>query len=298
MTVELKSIDQIHKALQLDDVSHPLITLFDLSKFKLSDKAVGRKIVSSLYYISLKDSSCGLKYGRNTYDFGEGVMSFIAPGQTFEIINSGYQDAEGWMIFFHPDLIRNTSLGAKINTYKFFSYDTHEALHLSKAEEKTIESCINMITGEIKERIDQHSQSVIVSSLELLLNLSKRFYERQFNTRTTTNKGILSKVENLLNSYFDSEEVTQKGVPTVKYLANQVNLSANYLSDLLKTETGKTAKEHIDLCLIEKAKTILLSQSLSISQVAYDLGFEYPQHFSKLFKNRTGMSPSEFRNKN
>lgn len=298
MRIHIESISQVHEALGLDKPKNPLISIMDMGVFKMKDEWVNNKYVSDLYTITLKDASCGMEYGRNTYDFQEGVMSFIAPGQVYTITSKPNQKINGWMLNFHPELIRSALLGKKMEDYNFFSYDVYEALHLSEQEQNTVTDCINMINEEIQERIDKHSTSVIVSGLEFFFNFCTRFYERQFNTRTSGNKDILSKVETLLKEYYASSIYQNVGLPTVSYLAENVNLSAGYLSDLLKTETGKTAKEHINLYLIERAKNVLLGSELSVSEIAYDLGFEYPQHFSKMFKTKTGMSPSEYRNRN
>ena len=299
MHIHVESITQIHEALNLKKPKNPLISIMDMADFKVSEQMLNVKFTSELYTITLKDSSCGLDYGRNTYDFQEGVMSFIAPHQVFSMRTKPDQDIKGWMLNFHPELIRNTALGARINDFNFFSYDVHEALHLSEQEQNTVTECVRMIDEEIQERIDKHSSKVISSGLEFFFNFCNRFYERQFNTRTSENKDVLSKVEQLLKHYYSSSVYEKNiGLPTVSYLAENINLSAGYLSDLLKTETGKTAKDHINLFLIDKAKTILLNSKNSVSEVAYDLGFEYPQHFSKMFKTKTGMSPSEYRNLN
>ncbi len=238
-------------------------------------------------------------YGRNRYDFDEGVMIFTAPNQVQQVTKAQkLNEIKGWMLFFHPDLIRNTSLRKNIDNYKFFDYDVHEALHLSDAEQQTITECVNMIKQEISERIDNHSQSVIASSLELLLNLSNRYYERQFTTRKNNNSDTVTKIEKLLKEYFKSDELKNAGLPTVKYLADNVHLSASYLSDLLKKETGMNTQDHIHYYLIEEAKNILLNTNNSVSEVAYALGFEYPQYFSKLFKLKTGKTPVEYRTLN
>lgn len=294
MHIAIESISQIHKAMGLAPPSHPLISIMDMGLFQVKENWINNKYISSLYTITLKDASCGMEYGRNTYDFQEGVISFIAPQQVFSLTNKPHQKINGWMLNFHPELIRNTSLGEKMHQYNFFSYDVYEALHLSLQEQAILTDCISILDQEIHKRIDRHSQGVIVSGLEFFFNFCTRFYERQFHTRSSKNKDILSKVESSLRQYY-TNGLHLQGLPTVKYLAQQVNLSPGYLSDLLKSETGKTAKEHINFHLIEKAKTILLATSSSISEIAYDLGFEYPQHFSKMFKLKTGMSPTQYR---
>ena len=296
--VHVESITQIHQAMGLEKPKNPLISIMDMADFKVRNEMLNLKFTSELYTITLKDAGCGLDYGRNTYDFQEGVMSFIAPHQVYSIRSKPEQDINGWMLNFHPELIRGTALGNKMEQYNFFSYDVHEALHLSDQEQNTVTDCIRMIDEEIKERIDRHSTNVIASGLEFFFNFCTRFYERQFNTRASQNKNALSKVESLLKQYYATSAFKNIGLPTVSYLADNVNLSAGYLSDLLKNETGKSAKEHINLYLIERAKNVLLSGDSSVSEVAYDLGFEYPQHFSKMFKTKTGMSPSEYRNLN
>ena len=202
------------------------------------------------------------------------------------------------MIYFHADLIRNTTLGARIDDYSFFSYEVHEALHLSEQEEKIITNCVDMIQTEIKERIDNHSQQVIVSNIELLLNYCSRYYERQFNTRVAHNNDVISNVESLLKEYYKSGKLLESGPPTIQYLAEKCHLSANYFSDLLKKETGRSAKDHINDSLIEKAKNILIGTTVSVSEIAYSLGFNYPHYFGRLFKKKTGKTPREYRQMN
>jgi AraC-like DNA-binding protein len=207
-------------------------------------------------------------------------------------------DDEGWTLAFHPDLIRKSNLANKIDTYSFFQYDVNEALHLSDDERKTLEELLDKIEKEYSQNLDRHSQNLIISNIELLLDYCIRFYDRQFYTRSNLNVDVVSRFENLLKDYYKTDKVIDLGIPSVKYCAQELNLSTNYLSDLLKKETGKTAQEHIHLFVIEKAKNYLLNSSNSISEIGYDLGFEYPQHFSNLFKSKTGLSPSEYRNMN
>lgn len=295
----ISSISEIHELFGFPKPTHPLISIIDTAKWAIPGEYVGVKFTSALYSIALKDKSCGLQYGRNTYDFNEGVLIFTAPDQVQAVLKEQkLNEVQGWMLFFHPDLIRNTSLGREIQDYKYFSYDVHEALHLSDAEQKTVTECVNMIRNEIAERIDNHSQPVIASSLELLLNLSKRYYERQFNTRSAQHSDVIARFHTLLNEYFRKGLFAAEGAPSVEYFSDQVHLSGNYLGDLLKKETGYTIKDHVNNFIIEKAKTLLLSESESVSGIAYNLGFNYPHYFSRLFKSKTGMTPQEYRQAN
>ncbi|NJO90862.1 MAG: AraC family transcriptional regulator [Chloroflexia bacterium] len=295
----IKSISQLHETFGFGKPTHPLISIIDVSKWEIPEQFIGVKFTSELYTIGLKDKSCGLQYGRNTYDFNEGVLFFTAPNQVQSVSKAQQlNEIQGWMLFFHPDLIRNTPLGQTIEDYKFFNYDVHEALHLSDAEQKAITGCMMIIQNEISERIDNHSQTVISSSLELLLNLSRRYYERQFNTRSAQNSDVVSQFHMLMNSYFKSGKLAETGIPSVEYFASQIHLSGNYLSDLLKKETGYAIKDHVNNFIIEKAKTLLLSESETVSGIAYSLGFNYPHYFNRLFKSKTGLTPLEYRKLN
>ena len=295
----IKSISQLHEKIGFDKPTHPLISIIDVSQWEIPKELVNIKTVTSLYSIALKDKSCGLQYGRNSYDFDEGVLIFTAPNQVLSVSKpQKLNEIHGWMLFFHPDLIRNTSLGKIIDSYQFFSYDVHEALHLSDTEQKTITDCVNLMKNEISERIDNHSQTVIASSLELLLNFSRRYYERQFNTRSAQNADVVSQFQSLLKDYYESGKLIESGVPSIEYFSERVNLSSNYLSDLLKKETGYNAKDQINNFIIDKAKSLLLSESDSVSGIAYKLGFNYPHYFSRLFKSKTGMTPQEYRQLN
>lgn len=295
----VRSISQLHQVFGFDKPTHPLISIIDVSRWEIPKQYVGVKYTSELYVIGLKDKSCGLQYGRNTYDFDEGVLFFTAPNQVQSVSKPQVLDEiQGWMLFFHPDLIRHTSLGHSIEDYGFFSYDVHEALHLSDAEQKTITDCKTMIQNEISERIDNHSQTVIVSTLELLLNLSRRYYERQFNTRAAKNSDVVSQFHTLLNSYFKNGKFAETGIPSTEYFSDKIHLSGNYLSDLLKAETGYTVKDHVNNFIVEKAKTLLLSETETVSSIAYMLGFNYPHYFGRLFKSKTGLTPQEYRKLN
>ncbi|MEL6944966.1 MAG: helix-turn-helix domain-containing protein, partial [Bacteroidota bacterium] len=235
------------------------------------------------------------------YDYEEGTLIFTAPEQVMEYGDTfkyNDEDNEGWVLAFHPDLIRKSDLVSKINTYSFFYYDINEALHLSDKERGMIEDLLGKIINEYSQNLDRHSQHLIISNIQLLLDYCVRFYDRQFYTRTNINSDIISKFDRLLRKYYQSNKVQELGIPNVEYCGKELGISPNYLSDLLKKETGKTAKEHIHLFIIEKAKNSLLNSNDSISEIGYDLGFEYPQHFSNLFKRKTGVTPRAYRNLN
>ena len=297
-TYTLNSISQVHQALGLPKPKHPLVTVVYPEDVKAVTNLKDVKVVVNLYQITLKQFACGtLIYGRNSYDYEEGTLVFTSPGQVVEYKDSPEEDHQnmgGWSLCFHPDLIRKSDLGNKINQYNFFNYEVNEALHLSEEEQKTIEEIIDKITKEYSQNLDRHSQHLIVSNLELLPDYCLRYYDRQFYTRANLNTDVVSKFERLLRVYYQ----TNKSIPNVNYFGEALNLSPYYLSDLLKKETGKSAQEHIHLMVIEKAKNRLLNSSDSVSSIGYDLGFEYPQHFSNLFKAKTGISPRAYRNLN
>lgn len=294
--VKIKSVFEICEFLKVDKPTHPLITVVDTSKVAYDENQVGIKMNANLYTIAMKDKSCGLDYGRNHYDFNEGALIFLGPGQVFSVHNTQqFNEVKGWVLYFHPDLIRNTPLGTRIDDYTFFSYDIHEALHLSEDEEEIITNCIELIQNEISERIDHHSQQVLVSNVELLLNYCSRYYDRQFSTRTTHHRDIVTKVEAILKDYTNTGLLVDVGPPSVQYLAEQCHLSSNYLSDLLKRETGRSAKDHINDFIVDKAKNLLLGSEDTVSGIAYQLGFNYPHYFSRLFKAKTGLTPQEYR---
>lgn len=294
--LKIQSISQLHEMMGFEKPRHPLISVVDISQLKITEEMVNVKVVTNLYYVGLKSADCGLRYGRNHYDFAEGVLAFSGPNQVICATSAKEFDQEqGWMLCFHPDLIRTTPLGENIEDYSFFSYDVHEALHLSDKEKQTLNDCVAKIRDEYNERIDNHSQRVVVSSLELLLNYCLRFYERQFNTRTAKNRDVVTQVEDTLKTYYQSGQLIEYGSPSIQYLADKVHLSSTYLSDLLKKETGRSAKDHINDFLIEKAKNLLLSTEDSVSEIAYTLGFNYPHYFSRLFKTKTGTTPQKYR---
>lgn len=297
--IHLKSITEINRFVQCK-TNHPLVSVVDFSKI---DEYLeeGTRISADFYTIMFKNYCTNhLKYGRQSLDFQDGSLICIAPRQVLEMDTEIERKADmmGWGLFFHPDLIRGTSLGNKMNEYTFFSYEMSEALHLSDKEKQTLFDIVQKIEVELHENIDIHSHTLIVSNIELLLNYCSRYYGRQFITRKLNNSNTISEVEKLLSSFFRSEKLKEQGLPTVKYLADHVHLSPGYLSDLLKKETGMNAQDHIHYFLIEEAKNNLLNTNQSVSEIAYALGFEYPQYFSKLFKQKTGKTPLEFRNLN
>lgn len=276
---------------------HPLVSVINFSK---AEKRTGKKMYFGLYCIILKDIECGnLKYGRHYYDYQEGTLVFISPGQVIDVQDKTelYQPM-GHGLVFHPDLIHGTPLAKTLGDYNFFRYDTHEALHLSERERQIILDCFSKIELELRQSIDKHSKKLIASNIELFLNYCERFYDRQFITRDKVNRGILDQFEESLNDYFLSDKPQINGLPSVAYFAEKCHLSANYFGDLIKKETGKSAQEHIQLKLINMAKERIFDPNKSISQIAYELGFSYPQHFSRMFKERVGTSPSEYRQMN
>ncbi|WNB17613.1 helix-turn-helix domain-containing protein [Marivirga arenosa] len=299
---QINSISQAHQAMGLPAPKHPLVTVVQTKDFDTKLDFNGVKVINNLYQITLKQLGCGnLFYGKNSYDYEEGTLVFTSPGQVTRFegeMPAQESAAEGWTLAFHPDLIRKSTLSDKIDSYSFFNYDVNEALHLSEEELATIEGLLEKIVKEYSQNLDKHSQNLIITNIELLLDYCTRFYDRQFYTRTNLNTDIVSKFERLIKAFYQTEMVHEIGIPNVQYFANELNFSANYLSDLLKKETGKSAQEHIHLFLIERAKNTLLNSKQSISEIGYALGFEYPQHFSNLFKAKTGMSPSEFRSLN
>lgn len=273
---------------------HPLVSVIDLSKVK---PLRHMRHTFNFYTIYLKEVKCGdLIYGRQRYDYQEGTVVCLAPGQVIGIEDNGetYQP-KGWALCFDPELIRGTQLGRNIKEYTYFSYEVNEALHLSERERALFIDCLDKIRQELEHAIDRLSRRLIAAQIGLLLDYCLRFYERQFITREHVNHYILTRFETLLNDYFDSERPKSEGLPTVKWCASELCLSANYFGDLIKKETGKTAQEHIQLRLIAAAKEMVLNPAYSIAQVSYELGFQYPAHLTRLFKKVVGVSPSEYR---
>lgn len=285
-----------YNAFNKNETLHPLVGVVHL------DKADPRKLSRmryEFYTVFFKKIHCGdLRYGLGNYDYEEGSLIFLAPGQVIGENGEDYYQPQGIALVFHLDLLLGTSLGKNIGDYHFFSYAVNEALHLSVQERKIILDCFTKIEYELQHAIDKHSKQLIVSNIELFLNYCTRFYDRQFITRENVNKGILERFEDLLSDYFSSEKPFNIGLPTVAYCADELNLSANYFGDLIKKETGKTAQEYIQSKVIEVAKERVFDSSKSISEIAYDLGFKYPQHFTRLFKQRTGVTPVEYRSLN
>jgi AraC-like DNA-binding protein len=272
---------------------HPLVSVVDLSK---AEPRRLRRMSYGFYVVFLKEIKCGdLKYGISNYDYEEGTLVFLAPGQVIGSTGDEYYQPQGLALVFHADFIRGTSLGRHMNEYSFFSYTTNEALHLSERERQIIMDCFGKIKYELEHAVDKHSKTLIANNIELLLNYCVRFYDRQFITRDHANKGILERFEALLDNFFTSNKPQEVGLPSVAYCADKLNLSPNYFGDLIKKETGKSASEYIHLKLIDVAKERIFDANKSVSEIAYELGFKYPQHFSRVFKQYVGLTPQEYR---
>jgi len=289
-----QSISELHKAMGQPKPMHPLISVLDYGKAIFEPKDFEQGIILDFYKISFKTNFSGkLRYGHGFYDFEEGGMSFVAPGQILKM-QEEEADYSGMSLNIHPDFIRPYTLNENIKKYGFFSYSAAEALYLSEKEKETILAVFANIQDELDQRIDNFSQDVIISQLELLLNYSNRFYNRQFITRKAVNNDVLSKLENLLEDYFNTEKPLENGLPTVQFVADELQLSSRYLSDLLRSVSGQNTQQFIHDKLIEKAKEYIAKGTLSISEIAYKLGFEHPQSFNKLFKKKTNVSPVAF----
>jgi len=301
MFINLQTIPDLFKFFRLDQpILHPLVAVVDFSQVNEHINEETR-ISADFYALIFKNyNRNNVKYGRKIVDFHNGSLICMAPNQIIEMDNDIEESADmmGWGVFFQPDLIRATSLNDKMKDYSFFSYEMSEALHMSEKEKQILHDCVMKLDSELRENIDLHSQAIIVSTIELLLNYCSRFYGRQFITRKSSNNSVVIQVENILSKYFKLNNISEKGIPTVKYLAEKVYLSPGYLSDLLKKETGKNTQEHIHFYLIEEAKNMLLGTNKSVGEIAYSLGFEYPQYFNKLFKQKTGKTPIAFRSIN
>jgi AraC-like DNA-binding protein len=293
--VIFNSISEVHSLLGLPKPFHPLVSLVDYSEIKTELRKLPPSFIYNFYKISYTRKFQGImKYGQSYYDFDEGGMIFISPNQLLANVENN-PDFKGYSLLIHPDFIRNYPLGKNIQNFGFFTYSANEALHLSEKEIQIIISIFKNIEQELTSTIDDFSQDVMISHIEVLLNYSNRFYKRQFITRKAVSNDLLEKMETLLTNYFNSGMALVEGLPTVQFLAEQLNVSPSYLSDMLRSLTGQNAQQHIHNRLIEKAKEIISTSNLTIAEVAYQLGFEHPQSFSKLFKNKTNVSPLEFR---
>ena len=295
---KIETIDQYDQLFGLETL-HPLVNVIDFSKATKTVEYYHMNI--GFYSLFLKDINCGdLKYGRNYYDYQEGTVVCMAPGQVIGIDNRKKtpQRTKSIGVLFHPDLIRGTSLGQNIKNYSFFSYEVNEALHLSEQEKEIVTDCIHKIQIELEHAIDKHSKQLIVRNIELLLDYCMRFYERQFITRNQVNKDIIVRFEHLLDEYFQGQVALTEGLPSVKYFADKIHLSPNYFGDMIKKDTGKTPQEHIQEKIIELAKERIIGTDNTVSEISYALGFQYPQHLSRMFKRVTGYTPNEFRSQN
>ena len=291
--INLYSVDKYNRLFGLETL-HPLVSVVDLSE--ASENPTHFTINYGVYALYLKETKCGdIRYGKQTYDYQEGTITSFAPGQVTEIEMAEGIKPKAYGILFHPDLIKGTSLGAEIKTYSFFSYKSNEALHISEDEKEIFMDCLSKIRLELGHSIDRLSKRLIARNIQLLLDYCMRFYERQFNTRKVANRDILEKFESLLDDYFDNRRTSMEGLPTVKYFADKVFLSPNYFGDLIKKETGKTAQEYIQNRMIDVAKEMIAGSDKTISQIAYELGFQYSQHFNRLFKRHAGYTPNEYR---
>ena len=294
--VHIKTITEFHRMAGLPKPQHPLISVVDYSKLNLQE--VNGNVILECYSIAIKKGmNYELKYGQNKYDFDEGVMIFTAPNQVIKVENkeTDRSKTSGWILFIHPDFLWNTELASSINKFEYFNYSVHEALFLSDKEETIINNLVQNIQQEYNNNIDKFSQHIILSQIETLLNYADRFYQRQFITRKKANHQILERLETLLNNYFSEDNLISQGMPTVPYIAASLNISASYLGSLLRTLIGQSTQQLIQEKLIEKAKEKLSTTNLSVSEIAFQLGFEHSQSFSKLFKSKTALSPLSFR---
>jgi len=296
----LNTISDLHRFNRLSPPEHPLISLLDYSKIKPTPENNELKWIQKFYTISIKRNVTGkYRYGQQTYDFDEGLMTFFSPNQVISVqlieADATTHKPSGWILAIHPDFLFGTTLAKNIKKYPFFNYSVREALFLSEKEENIVNGILQNVRAEYRANLDQFSQQIIISQLELLLNYSERFYQRQFLTRKVSNHQILDRLENWLEAYFNEEQELDVGLPSVLDVADNLNLTADYLSSMLKSLTGQTTQQHIHNKLIEKAKVKLSTTKLSVSEIAYALGFEHPQSFSKLFKSKTQQTPLEFR---
>jgi AraC family transcriptional activator of pobA len=295
--VKVSSISALHQFLGLKKPSNPLISVFDFEEVNLEPETILSAITTDFYVVALKKDCAGGKcrYGRQYYDFDEGIMYFIAPHQVLQFEDVLLNGVKGFVLVFHPDFLQSYPLASKMKDYGYFSYRSNEALHLSEREEQSVMDIIGNVSREIDANMDAFTQDLLVSNIDLLLKYCDRFYNRQFLTRKKANTDLLTRLEALLDDYFKNERMLEKGIPTVQHIADELHLSPNYLSDMLRVQTGQTTQQHIQDRVIEKAKELLSTTPMSVSEIAYYLGFEHPQSFHRLFKNRTSVSPLEFR---
>lgn len=294
---KVSSISTLHQFLGLTKPSNPLISVFNFDQVRLESETILSAVTTDFYVIALKKDCAGGKcrYGQQYYDFDEGIMYFIAPHQVLQFKDVLLNGVQGFVLVVHPDFLHGYTLASQVRAYGYFSYTANEALYLSDKEEKCITDIINNIEKEIDTNMDAFTQDLLISNLDLLLKYCDRFYNRQFLTRKKANNDLLSKLEILLDDYFKNDKLIENGIPSVHSIAAQLNLSANYLSDMLRVQTGQTTQQHIQNRLVEKAKELLSTTEMSVSEIAYHLGFEHPQSFHRLFKSRTSISPLEFR---
>lgn len=294
---EIESISELHRLFGLPKPTNPLISVISFEHLKFDDNRIWSSFYYDFYCIAIKKGASGkFKYGQGKYDFDEGIMSFTKPGQIFSVINPSNNPVSGYMLVFKADLIRHSALGKAIGNYGFFSYSTSEALHLSGKEDNVIMSLLYQMQDELKNNMDHYSPDLIISHIDLLLNYSKRFHNRQFLTRNSINNDLLAKMEGLTNSYLKND-ARLSGLPTVNFFAEKLNVSPNYLSDLLRNTTGKNAQTYIQESVLDRAKELLSTTNLSIKEIAYELGFEYPQSFNTMFKKNTLQTPLKYRAK-
>lgn len=291
--IKLDTVQDYNKLLGVETL-HPLVSVVDFSTLATIKHA--RKNFG-FFCIFYKELECGtLMYGRSKYDYQEGTLVFVAPGQVAGIDDDGEtRDPKGWTLMFHPDLLYGTPLARRIRDYSFFSYESNEALHMSERERQIILNCFREIQEELEHAIDQHSKQIIAANIEVLLNHCVRFYDRQFITREITNRDLLGRFEEIIHAYFNSDKPQTIGLPSVQYCAEQLHLSPNYFGDLIKKETGKSAQEYLQLAVIGRAKELLAAGQQSVSEIAYELGFKYPHHMSRLFKKVAGVTPNQYR---
>ena len=292
----MESVQDYNENLGMETL-HPLVSVVDMSELPEIRHSLKR---FGFYCVILKQLDCGsLLYGRNRYDYREGTLVCVAPGQVAGADDGGVtRNAKGWILMFHPDLLRGTSLAGKMRDYSFFSYSSNEALHTSERERQTIIGCMREIREELQHPIDRHSKRIITTNIELLLNHCIRFYDRQFVTREEINHDVLRRFEELLGAYFDTSDIVKTGLPTVAWFADKLHLSANYFGDLVKREMGVSAQEYIQRYIIERAKLLLTDGRMTVSQTAYALGYKYPNHLSRVFKRVTGITPNEYKQQN